>query len=102
MEERPSNNNQPATQRDLDTWGGQLTQRIDGVEKRVRGIEDNMSTKDDLERFRAEIVHEFKAAVENITEQLKGANRDEISSLQDGRAIHEERIGRLEERAGLR
>lgn len=63
----------------------------------MRGIEDNVSTKDDLERFRAEIVHEFKAAIENIADQIKGANRDDISSLQDARGMHENRITTLEE-----
>ena len=109
MAEESSASKQPVTLHDLDTWGGELTRRIDGVESRlsgmetrIGGIEYTMSTKDDLQHLRTELVHEFKGAVENITEQLKGANRDEVSALQDAREIHEERITHLEERAGLR
>ena len=91
--------NEPATLHDLDVWGGELTARINALEAK-------MVTKDELQQgldsLEGRIVHEFRSAVENIEAALKGANHDEISSLQDSKLDHEARITVLERRSGAR
>lgn len=44
----------------------------------------------------------FDAAVENIIDELRGANSDEISLLKDSEANHEQRLTAVERRIGLR
>lgn len=83
-----SKSRQPATQHDLELWGGELTRRIDGVEAK-------------MDRLKDEILDHFDAAVENIEADLKGANRDEISLLKTKQQQHEQRISVLERRSGL-
>jgi hypothetical protein len=63
---------------------------------------DRFATKEDLQQFKEEINHEFQAAVEIITDEMRGAHKDEIAVLQDADERHEERITVLEQRAGLR
>jgi hypothetical protein len=63
---------------------------------------ERFATKEDLQQFKADINHEFQAAVEIITDEMRGAHKDEIAELQDGSSRHEERITALEQRAGLR
>lgn len=74
------------------------------------------ATKEDLANMKQEIIEEvtenarklqkethfyFDAAVENIHVDLAGANKDEISLIQDKHANHEKRITKLEDRVGV-
>jgi hypothetical protein len=63
----------------------------------------------DLRRLKIQMDHRFDelrdhfdASIENIVEQLKGANADELSSLHDAKTDHGQRLCVLEQRAGLR
>lgn len=49
-----------------------------------------------------ELRDHFDAAVEVITDQLRGANTDEISALQDAKTDHEKRLTTIEQKVGLR
>jgi hypothetical protein len=79
---------QPATLRDLQRLQNELEARFDA----------RFSRMDD--RFH-ELRDHFDASVENIVEQLKGANADDLSSLQDAKRDHDHRLQVLEQRAGL-
>ncbi|MCB9808211.1 hypothetical protein H6770_03050 [Candidatus Peribacteria bacterium] len=52
----------------------------------------------DTEKWKEEIKADFYIAVGQIRHDLIGANRDEISVLQDARQDHERRIATLESR----
>lgn len=80
---------QPVTQGDLDTWGGELTSRLDRMEK-------TMATKDELRQMEKRIIFEFKAAVENIHDEMAGANKDEISAMKDKDTDLDQRVTVLE------
>jgi hypothetical protein len=82
------NGDEPATQADLATWGGRLTERIDGVEARIDRLEHKLDT------FKDDIIRHFNVVAENIHRDVAGANRDEISLMKD-------RITALEQHAGL-
>jgi hypothetical protein len=60
------------------------------------------ATKEDLRELKEELNHEFKAAVEIITDEMRGAHKDEIATLQGTGERHEQRITVLEQRVGLR
>jgi hypothetical protein len=55
-----------------------------------------------MKEVKDELTFEFKAAVETITDEMRGAHKDEISALQDADERHEARLIDLEQRAGLR
>lgn len=98
MAKKKTSRSEPATQHDLDAWGGELTRRVDGVELRVEKIEKTMATKDDLRQLKEEIFHHFDAAVEEIHHDLAGANKDEISFIANKQDDHEHRLRRIEKR----
>lgn len=64
--------------------------------------EDLKELKKEMKVLKKELTHEFKAAVEIITDEMRGAHKDEISALRDKGERHDERITVLEQRAGLR
>ena len=80
---------QPATKRDL---------RL--VKQDLAATKEALETKIDS-RFN-ELRDRFDAAVENIIDELRGANSDEISLLKDAEANHEQRLTAVERRIGLR
>ena len=49
-----------------------------------------------------ELRYYFDAALENIIDEMRGANEAEISSLKDARQDHEGRITTVEQKIGLR
>lgn len=104
---------QPATQADLDVWGGELTRRLDRMEKTMTTKDElkqelgTYATKGDLKSvetsLRAEIsksekriIFEFKALAENIHHDVAGANKDEISAMKDTDTQLDERVTVLE------
>lgn len=107
------NNNRPITLHDLELWGGELARRLDECatkEDLKQALKDyptkedlkqtlkEYATKEDLRQFKDEIIFEFKALAELIHDDLAGANKDEISGIQDNIENHEERITVLEKR----
>lgn len=52
-------------------------------------------------RWKDDIIQQFKVSVELIRHDLVGANSDRIELLKDRQTDHEQRITRLEGRAGI-
>jgi gas vesicle protein len=71
-----------------------------GLRSEMKEIRDGL--RSEMKEMKDEIINHFDAAVENIEDSLRGANADEISLLNTNLDRHEERIGVLEERIGLR
>lgn len=80
-----------------------MGERIDRLEKHMATKEDlrRHATRDDLRQFKDEIIRGFKVVAENIHQDVAGANRDEISAVQDKQREHEGRLTAVERRAGL-
>lgn len=51
-----------------------------------------------VDKAKKEIIYHFDAVVENIHQDVAGANRDEILFIKDKVKIHEHRITALEQR----
>jgi hypothetical protein len=81
--------NLPATKRDITI-----------VRKEIHDSATQL--RSEMKEMKDEILHHFDVAVENIEDSLRGANADEISLLKTNLDLHEERIGMLEQHAGLR
>ena len=81
-----SNPSSPATQADLFVLKQELIAAMTEISSK-----DNAITRE-----------HFDVVAENIHADLAGANRDEISVLQDTKHNHETRIAQLEQVAGLR
>ena len=97
--QRSGSDHQTATKADLLRLSHELKKEF-ATKTDVQRLKGEID--ESLRQFKDEIIHEFKAAVENIEEALKGANADEISLLQDRKRDHEERITALERRSGIR
>ena len=80
---------QPATLHDLDTWGGQLTQRIDQVEEKLGSQIYNV--REEMQDVRAEL-QDVKDIAKTILEVVQTTNRD-VRALRD----LPERVEQLEE-----
>lgn len=106
---------------------GDIESRLGKVEARLESVEKRMATKDDLrqleeridkkseDRFEKQerllekalrlqeerIKFYFDAAVENIEDSLRGANKDEISALRDADKRLKQRVEALERHTGL-
>lgn len=87
-DEIAGDNSTPATKADVEAVAVMTKTAFDQVQKQIRAME-------------ARMLDEFQAAVENIHQDVAGANRDEISGIQDRQADHEDRLARLEQSAGL-
>ncbi len=87
-EELPADANEPATKAD-----------VYAVKRGLQTLKSELTTYIDTKH--QETLDHFDTAVENITEQLKGANTDEVSLLKDADNTLHRRIMPLEERAGL-
>ncbi len=69
----------------------------------VRLLKRGLATLDaKLDSRFNELRDHFDAAVEIITDQLRGANADELSLLKDTDANHEQRLTAVERKMGLR
>ncbi len=107
-----SGDDRPATNRDV----ALLRSDVALLQRDVRGLRKDVAakaSKKDVEMaskklvglisdVKEEILHHFDAAVENIEEELKGANADEISLLSDARKDHETRITAIEKQVAMR
>ena len=71
----------------------EITTKVDGLASMVEGL----ATKQDVER----ILNEFKVVTENIHKDVAGANKDQIDLWTNQVPDHEDRIGDLEEHAGI-
>lgn len=69
---------------------------IKSLKSDVAAVETKLDSRFD------ELRDHFDAAVEVITDELRGANTDEISALQDAKTDHEERLTKIEQKVGLR
>jgi hypothetical protein len=76
-EDIPEDAHEPATKGD-----------VHRIEKRIAAVKQ-------------EIVQHFDVAVENIADELRGANADEIDALRDVDNRLHERISPLEQQAGI-
>jgi hypothetical protein len=66
-----------------------------------REIAAKFATKDELAAMEQRILDHFDAAVENISQELRGANADEISLLKDTDNKLHDRIVPLERQVGI-
>ena len=84
---KQQNGDEPATQRDLATWGGRLTERIDGLDSRMDKVES------ELGQVKSELGQVHRAVEATLT------TVQSIDAKLNETADHEERITRLENRA---
>ncbi len=87
-EELRDDDGQPASRRDLRL----LEQRVDA---KLDQLSDKIVKKLD-EQHRA-----FLVALEDAEDRINGANGDELSSLKDKHAGHEQRLTAVEQKIGL-
>jgi len=95
----------PATNRDVASLQSELRdlrKDVAGKPSKKEAIDQISNVKEEMRVMKEEILHHFDAAVENIEEELKGANADEISLLHDVDENHETRITAIERQAGMR
>ena len=88
--------NLPATRQNV----ALVRYEIDAIRSSLADLRKEML--DQMQQMRDEILRHFDVVVENIEDAMSGANADEISLLKNGLEVHEERIGALEGRAGVR
>jgi len=107
--------NQPATKHDLRAWGNSIKIDLRGEMKamkkeiltdlrgEMKAIKKEILTdlRGEMKAMKGEILYYFDAVVEHIHDEMKGANRDEISLLQDKVRQHDEDISRIKEQVNL-
>ena len=86
----------PATKRDLESLSRATTRDLKLLRSDLGTLEAKLVSRFD------ELRDHFDAAVENVVEELRGANADEISLLKDADANHEQRLTAVERKIGLR
>ena len=86
------NLNQPATKGDLKQLREELVLQIGAAEKRTDGK---------MQQFKEEIISHFDVVAENIHRDVAGANRDEISAIQDKVRQHDTDIIAIKQKVGI-
>lgn len=57
--------------------------------------------RDEMKQWKDEIIHHFDVVAENIHRDVAGANRDEISALQDKVRHHDTDIATIKQKVGI-
>lgn len=92
--------NLPATKRDITLVRKEIHDSAAELRTEMKDMRDGL--RSEMKEMKDEILHHFDVAVENIEDSLRGANADEISLLKTNLDLHEDRLGAVEERVGLR
>ena len=91
-EEIDENGDQPTTQKDLATWGGQLTQRINELEAATKA--ELKKQTDELKDF---IRTELEGAVENRFLDLGAAKKEKAELVEQKVRNLEHRVSAIEQ-----
>lgn len=74
-----------------------MKSEVQTIKSEVQTIKSDIQTvKSDMQTMKQEILDHFDAVIENVEDELKGANRDEIELIKDVQQRHEQRIAQLE------